>query len=208
MPNETVFVLGAGGHGKVVIDALRTISQSVDVQLFDNSPDVETMMGIVVQEGYPWESSEAVTRVHIAVGSNQQRRRLTQLAMDRGLVFETVIHPTAYVGAGVSIGAGCFIGPQAVINTDAFVGPGTIVNSGAIVEHDCKIGAFSHIAPGAALAGSSVMGENCFLGSNAVLKEGIKVSPNVVIGATSYVNQNIFEEGTFIGSPAKSLNNK
>lgn len=207
MGNKPVFILGSGGHGKVVIDAILCSRPSSQVFLFDNSPKNSSVLGHIVSKGYPWEEANNVAKVHIAVGSNSQRKHLGSLALENGVELETVIHPTAHIGSGVSIGQGCFIGPHAVLNPNCKVGMGTIVNSGAIVEHDCDIGTFSHLAPGAVVAGGVVVGNNCFLGANSVVKEGITIAPGVVIGAITFVNKDIQGAGTFFGVPAQARNN-
>ena len=69
-----------------------------------------------------------------------------------GIHSSAVVDPTAEIGEGASIGAGCYLGPRVVIgaNTrlypnvtvldDSSIGSGTIIWSGTVVRERCRIG--------------------------------------------------------------------
>jgi UDP-3-O-[3-hydroxymyristoyl] glucosamine N-acyltransferase len=71
----------------------------------------------------------------------------------RGVVFEGAVHPTAVVGEGVGLGAGCRIGPGAVIGDGVALGVG------------CEVGARVTVLSGTTLGDRVVVQAGAVLGS-------------------------------------------
>jgi UDP-3-O-[3-hydroxymyristoyl] glucosamine N-acyltransferase len=80
------------------------------------------------------------------------------------------VHPTAIIGAGVSLGDGVHIGPYVVIEQDASIGTGTVVGAHSYLGHGVSIGEDCRIDPGC-----SVM-EGATLGDRVRLRCGARVS--------------------------------
>ncbi len=171
-------VHGAGGHGKVVCATAVLLGYQVH------------------QTDEKWNTSPGDELCHIALGDNRYRK-----GNDRPNL-QTLIHPTAFVDETAKIGAGCYIGPNAVVHTGAKVGRGTIINTGAIVEHDCVVGDWVHLAPGSVLCGAAKVGAGTFVGANAVIKQGVTVGDNVTIGCGAVVLDDK-TEGCWVGNPAR-----
>ena len=138
----------------------------------------------------------------IAVGSNEIRKRIAQM---HGVNFVTLIHPSAQIGAGVSIGEGTVVMAGAVINACAKVGRHCIVNTGAIVEHDNELGDYVHISPRAALGGTVRIGELTHVGIGAAVRNNITICQACTVGAGAAVVKNITDRGVYAGVPARKL---
>lgn len=94
------------------------------------------------------------------------------------------------------------IAHHAHIGPMADIGVGCIINTGAIVEHECCVGDFSHISINATLAGRVKVGHHVFIGAGSVVRDKITIGDNIIIGAGSTVTHDLFEPGTYVGSPA------
>ena len=94
---------------------------------------------------------------------------------------------------------------NACINSSARIGKHCIINTGAIIEHDNIIENFVHISPNSALGGTVRIGENTHIGIGSVVKNNITICKNCTVGAGAVVVKNIEKEGTYIGVPAKKL---
>lgn len=202
---KRVIIIGAGGHAKVVADAVRMGGAEVVGFLDDNASKHgqpfarSTVLGDVASyEKYANESSFI-----IAIGSGEIRKRIYEL-LD-GVEWYTAIHPSAVIADDVVIGEGSFVGALSVISPDSKIGRHSILNTRSVVEHDCFVGDFTHLAPASTLCGESKVGDLCWVGAGATVINGISVCDDVMIGACATVVKDIEECGTYIGTPARKL---
>jgi sugar O-acyltransferase (sialic acid O-acetyltransferase NeuD family) len=208
MPTETVHVLGAGGHARVVIDALlRCGRETQSIALRDDRADLAGILMLGCRIDVPALPEQPLQGwIHAAIGQCQVRQRLLErsgIAASRWLV---VRHPAAVVAASARLGEGSFIGALAVIGPCASIGRSVIVNHGAVVDHDCIVGQFSHIAPRATLGGGVRIGTGVLVGSGATVLPGITVGDQAVIGAGAVVLTDVAPGQTVAGIPAREIN--
>jgi sugar O-acyltransferase (sialic acid O-acetyltransferase NeuD family) len=206
MHTDTIYIVGAGGHAKVVVDAL--LLSGIDgarICLTDGNP---ALSGTRVLD---WTVTTPAVRddmrnacFHVAIGHAGIRARLHAQLLALGGRPMTIVHPRATVSAHATLGHGVFVAAHAVVAPSARVDDGVIVNHGAVVDHDCEVGRFSHIAPTAALAGAVQIGEGVLVGAGARLLPGVHVGDQAVIGAGAVVLDNVPAAQTFIGVPAVS----
>lgn len=205
--SERYAIVGAGGHAKVVLDALLASGHEV-LGLYDDNPmllGVEPIPGVKVlgdTKALQKRLEEGDGAVILAVGENSVRCRLSvRLSVPYGVACS----PSAVLGHGVRIGKGSMILPSATVNIDAVIGDHVILNTSCSVDHDCAIGDFVHIAPGARLGGGVVVGEGTFLGLGSSVIPGIRIGRWSVIGAGAVVTKNIPDNCTAVGVPARII---
>ena len=179
MPTERLFLVGAGGHAKVVLEALRASHPGIAVRVLDQSADRKSLLGLAV-ERMPAALSGAV---HIAIGDNAARARVGQSVSQ----LFTVIHPAAMVSPTARVEDGVFAAALCVIGPEARVGRGAIVNHGAIVDHDCVVDEWSHIAPNATLGGGVSVGRSVLIGAGATVLPGVRIGDRAIVGAGAVV---------------------
>lgn len=201
-----IWVVGSGGHAKVIIDTLRAAGTYEVAGLLDDDPRRlgASVLGIAVRDR---ASPESVARLGIehailAVGANRARAEIaSRLA---GLVsWAVAIHPRAYLAPGVRIGAGTVVFAGAVVQPDSTIGTHVILNTSSSVDHDCVIGNFAHVAPGVHLAGGVAIGEGSLLGIGGNVLPGCSIGPWVTIGAGALVVQDVPGGVTAKGVPAR-----
>ena len=193
---ERLFVFGAGGHAKVVIDAARRQGCEV-LAVFDDDPTRagKPLMDCPIIGGraaWPaWHAAFPAAAGIVAVGDNPARLALAGWLSAQGAVLASVVHPAAIVASSATIGAGCLLMPGAVVNAEVCIGDQVIVNSGAIVEHDCRIGDGAHLAPGSVLCGGVSVGEGTLVGAGAVILPGVAVGAGLLVKAGAVVSRNM-----------------
>ncbi|MEZ5751826.1 MAG: NeuD/PglB/VioB family sugar acetyltransferase [Paracoccaceae bacterium] len=193
-----MILIGAGGHAKVVFDALEAGGYNMSELQLRADKSAPFM-------GRPVSTPEVLPEIkdmdcHVAIGSNEIRHKLIR---DLGEVhgrLRSIRHPRATVSAHARIGDGCFVAAHACVSTDAQLGRGVIVNHGAVVEHDCVIGDAVHVAPGAILGGGVKIGDLVLVGANATVLPGLAVGAGAIIGAGAVVTKNVPEGGVWIGT--------
>lgn len=200
-------IIGAGGHSKVIIEAVLARNQYCALRLVDQDVAKEghIILGSVEVE-FLQEWDTLPRACHIAVGNNATRQQLSELAKRKGKEHATIIHPEASISTSALVGEGCFVASKVVVSAESTIGEGCIINHGAIVDHDCQIGAYSHIAPGSTLTGGVEVGQCSFIGAGATILPMVKIGCNVVVGAGAVVTRNIPDHQTVVGLPGRIVN--
>lgn len=203
--NAPEIIVGAGGHGRVVADALR-LEGRVVAGFVDPDPD-PTSAGLPVlgddEVLRQWPDCGLVNGIGGPVGSELRRRVQTRLEAE-GRRFFGVRHPSAIVAATARLDPTVQLLARAVVQPGAILEAGVVVNTGAIIEHDCVVGAFAHCAPGSILCGGVRVGAGCHIGAGAVIREGVRLGDRVVIGAGAVVVRDCLDAGALLlGVPAR-----
>lgn len=209
MKTMPVIILGAGGHAKVLLDAL--LLTSIPVKgITDTAPEKtgSLILGVTVIGDddlvfrYAPDFYWLVNGVG-SVGSPERRKTVYEKFKKHGYTFAGVLHPSAVVAADVSLGEGVQVMAGAIIQTGSCVGENTIVNTGVRIDHDCVIGAHVHLAPGVTLSGGVRVGENVHIGTAAAVVQGVAIGESAVIAAGAIVTNDIPPGAMAMGVPAR-----
>jgi len=202
-----ILLFGAGGHAKVVFDALQTSAgEQAGLTVVDDNPALvgQDFFGFPVQRGDACEQL-ARFRFHVAIGRNEVRRAVFARLRGRGGVPLTVVHPRAQVSPHARVGEGSFLAAGCIVAPASTIGEGAIVNHAAVVDHDCQVGAFSHIAPNVTLGGNVRIGAGVLVGAAAVVLPGVTVGDGCTIGAGAVVIADVPAATTVVGVPGRKL---
>ena len=201
-------VLGSGGHAKVIIEAVRARSPDRHIVLLDDNAEAtdRTVLGIPVSGPRTWLASNLPgAPVALGIGDNRARLAVLEWLLSQGREVETVIHPSAIVGATVEIGPGAFLAAGSVAIADTRIGRAAIINTAASVDHDCDIGDAVHIGPGVRLCGNVRVGARSLVGVGAAVRPGVTIGADTIIGAGSAVVADLPGGGTYAGCPARPI---
>lgn len=199
--SNKIIILGAGGHAKVIADIALKCGYEVCGFLDDNAK-ADKILGFPIlgkiEDCLKFTDCEFV----IGIGSNAVRKMLSE---KYALSYATLIHPSAQIGAEVTIGNGTVVMANAVINPCTVIGNHVVINTASVVEHDNVIENYVHISPRAVTCGTVKIGEGVHVGAGATVINNISVCSGVIIGAGAAVVKNIAEKGTYVGVPAKII---
>ena len=207
-----VIGLGAGGHARVAIEALRLDGSYELVGLLDRDPNLvgKEVLGVPVlgtDELLPTLTKE----IHCffiglgSIGNTKPRQRLFEYATSLGMSSINIIHPQSIISPSAVIKDGVVILAGAIINSGVSIGTNVIIYTGAIVEHDCRIGDHVVISPGACLCGSVYVGDGAHIGAGATILQGIKIEANSIVGAGAVVLEDVPSGVIVVGVPAKII---
>lgn len=201
--NKKVIIIGASGHGKVIADIVIK-SNDILVGFLDDNVDKDT---IIFQQYKVLGLTKDIENYQdcefiIGIGNNEIRKKI---ADTYNVKWYTAIHPTSIIAEDVCIKEGTCVMARTVINMNAHIGRHCIINTGSIIEHDCIIEDYVHISPSVTLCGGVEIGMLTQIGARAVVRNYKKIIKKCMIGMGSVVVNDILEEGTYIGIPARRI---
>jgi sugar O-acyltransferase (sialic acid O-acetyltransferase NeuD family) len=179
-----VLIVGAGGFGQSVADALAA-KEAIAGFVDDRADLEERVLGIPVLGRVRDLASLRLQhdRLVVAIGDNKLRRKICEAALALDYRLMAVVHRSAWCSPHAHIGDGALVMAGAVVGTAAQVGRGAIVNAAAVVDHHAKVGDFAHLGVSACMAGGALLGEGAWLQEGAVLRAGQTVAANQVVVA-------------------------
>jgi UDP-perosamine 4-acetyltransferase len=205
-----VVIIGAGGHGKVVLDVLRAAGEHEPVAFVDADPGLaNTDVGGVPVIGainlLPRLRQQKVRHAIVAIGDNRARLQYAGLLRAQGFELVSAVHPTAFVSPTARIGVNVVVAPLAAVITEARVGDSSIINTAAVVDHECEVAEGVHIGPGARLAGRVRVEAGAFVGLGASVIQCLTIGRYAMIGAGAVVTADVPEFATAVGVPARVI---
>ena len=188
---KTLLILGAGGYGCTIAEAVQLGSLYTPIGFLDDSyPERTTAFGLPVFGTTEILGSyvQHVDAAVVAIGDNQVRQDLILKLQSAGHQLATIVHPEAKVSPSAVLESGVTVMSGAVIGTQASLGHGVIINAGVTVDHHAEIHDFTHLGVGSCVAGGSVVNEGawlragCVVGYRAAAQAWQILPPGTVLG--------------------------
>lgn len=217
MTSETrdIVVIGAGGHGKDVVQLIRDINRERPVwNLIGFVDDNAELAGRTVG-GAPvigsidvlgdWAAG-TVSAV-CAVGCSRMRMHMQETLKARypWLRYPTLVHPTVVIGDNVTVGEGTIVGALTVLSMDVAIGKHALIHHGCTIGHDSALGDYASIMPGTNVSGNVTVALAAYVGANATLLPGVVVGEYATVGAGAVVTVSLPSHCTAVGVPAKPI---
>jgi len=192
-----IYLYGAGGHAKVILDILKSNDISVP-GIFDDNLDLDSFMGI------PVSHAEIDSPLIISIGNNPVRKTIAE-KINPDLFSPYCSDKSAIISPSASIEKGTVVMQGVVIQSSVKIGKHCIINTRASIDHDCLIEDYVHIAPGTILCGNVEIGEGSFIGAGTTVIPGIKIGKWAVIGAGTIVIKDVPDYAVVVGNPGKII---
>jgi acetyltransferase EpsM len=198
-------IVGAGGHARVVADAVRAASP--DATIIGHLDDDATKHGALIL-GRPVLGPIASIdtwphdAVALAIGDNRIRAALHE-RLTRAHKLPAIVHPRATVAPSATIGDASVLFAGAIVNAAAVLGEDTIVNTGATIDHDSVLEPHAHAGPGSHVNGGCILGRGSFLTTGVIVGHHVTIGPWTIVGAGSVVLTDLPGGVLAHGAPAK-----
>lgn len=88
------------------------------------------------------------------------------------------------------------------------IGKGTIIGVRSHIGHNVKISQGCLIGSGVLIGGSAIIGKDCNIGANATIRNKVKLGKNVTVGMGAVVMNDVPDNCTVVGVPAKIVTKK
>lgn len=196
---EKIWLYGASGHAKVVIEILELNYVPV-MGLFDDNPSIKELLGYPCFGSLP--TPNEVEKLIVSIGDNKLRKKVSERFQKN---YGKAIHPSAQISERTQINEGTVVMGNAIINSGTVIGKHVIINTSASIDHDCQIEDYVHISPNATLCGGVTIGEGTHFGAAAVVIPNIKIGKWATIGAGAVVIRDVPDYAVVVGNPAKII---
>lgn len=212
MNEKKLLIIGAGGHAKVVADAVDDNKYEIVGMLDKDDGRIGDFVNGIPIIGTDHAAElfygKGITNAVIGIGhmgDSHLRNAIFARLKNIGFLMVNVIHKTAFVSKDVVMGEGNVILPHVTINSGAQIGNNNIINTGAILEHEVELGNNVHMAPGTIVCGASRIGDHTFIGAGSTIIQGLTIGNNVLVGAGSTVINSVQDNSLLYGTPAKTV---
>lgn len=209
--SSRVLILGAGGHGRVVLDILQQSGHSDVAGFLDNNVEIHgrRIDGVPVLGGIADVARLAAEHdarsIVIAIGDNGVRRGLARSIRRLGLELVNAIHPSATIAASATLGRNVVAAAGVVVCAHCQIGDSVILNTGCIVDHQTMVGEGAHICPGVRVAGRVKIESGAFLGIGSTVIPKVIIGCEAVVGAGAVVIGDVDAMSTVVGVPARAV---
>jgi sugar O-acyltransferase (sialic acid O-acetyltransferase NeuD family) len=198
-----MYLYGAGGHCKAIIDIIVSDLKLNVSGIYDHSKKLEHILGYPITHTHVEKLNHPPNdHFHICIGDNATREAISKIL---DVNYPVLTHPTSFVSTLSVIGEGTSIMPLTSINAASEIGKHCIINAGAIIGHDVIIGDYSHIAPNSSVAGFVTMEKGVHFGIGASVIQGVHIGKWAVIGAGAVVIKDVPDYAVVVGNPGRVI---
>ncbi len=203
-----IVIVGAGGHGRVVLDILRNNHQFDIAGFIDSNSALhgQTMDGIEILGDLSLIAKFPELGIGgsiVAIGDNRIRQAYAQTLEKAGVSLVSAIHPAASIAGNANIGKNVVIAAGANVCAHVTIEDSVILNTGCIIDHESTIHKSAHICPGVRIAGHVKIKQAAFVGIGATIIQGITIGESAVVGAGAVVLEDVNPYSTVVGVPAR-----
>lgn len=203
---KPLIIIGAGGHGRAVLDAARSSNHNV-LAFVDEKLAGKKVLGVDVVATANEFLEIRNLQFFVAIGDNYRRQQIaTRTKLDLPDASEAIIiHETAYVSPFSSIEGGCVIMAKVVVGANCRIERGCILNTGSQVDHDGYLKEYSSLGPAACLGGAVTLGTRSVVALGSSIKHGLEIGNDTIISAHAYLHQSVPDGVVYAGVPARKI---
>ncbi|MHB1125660.1 MAG: acetyltransferase [Bacillota bacterium] len=200
-------IIGAGGHGKEILEIFLMRKHPVLGLIDDNAGMAGgKVLGVPILGGLSWleENQDKEFACVCAIGNNPVRKHIVERLAGK-VRFINAVHPMAFISPSVQIGSGVMIGAGVILNTDVAINNHVIINTGALVSHETVIEDYGNLNPGSVIAGRVHVEEGAYIGAGATVIQNISIGAWSLVGAGATVIRDVPPYAKVTGVPAKPM---
>ncbi|MDB5120535.1 MAG: sugar O-acyltransferase, sialic acid O-acetyltransferase NeuD family [Sphingobacteriales bacterium] len=207
MDKEFMYLYGAGGHAKVIMEIIK--SYNIQIKgIFDDNIYIRPLCGFQINKGIKISKKGTFPKLElpliISIGDNERRAEIAKLL---DVAYGKAIHSSAIISNNELIEDGTVVLQGAILQNDVSIGKHVLINTAARICNGARIENYAHVSPHSVVSENAVIGEGTHVGAGAVINPNVTVGKWCKIGAGSIVLQDIPDRCTVVGNPMKIIKN-
>lgn len=198
-----IIIIGAGGHAQDVIDIACSAGYSI-LGFLDDNLEGEFILGKI--SDYKKVLSQYKNydiRYTIGINDSIVRQKIDNYLKEFDANPITLVHQSAIIGHNVIISDGCVLGAGTVLTSNVVLGRHVHLNTHASVNQGSIVGDYSTLSPGVKVCGDVKVGKCVQFGASSTVINLINIGNNVKLGAGAVVVNDIPDNVTAKGVPAR-----
>ena len=210
--NQTpILIVGTDPEARIALE----IADQLDVLVFgflteDPEEVTREMNDILVVAELGKKDADTLLddeNVKLVVAATQpsDRRDLAEAIKGSKAEVISLAHPSAQVSQHVKVEKGNLIGAGSSIAPNVIIGEFSYIGAQVSIDVDVEIGEYSTINDGVRIGRAAFIDEEVYIGHGAIIFPGVKIGHKAVVAAGSVVLQDVPEEGSVFGNPAKPV---
>lgn len=211
---EQLLVVGAGGLGREVAEAVRAMNAQQPtwalLGFLDDAPGLAgtTVGGVPVLGPVDAVAEHPDAMLVLTVGSSANLQSRPRIADRLGVEddrYATVVHPAATIAASTTLGPGTVVLAGVVTTADVEIGAHVVLMPQVLLTHDDRVGDHATLAGGVKLAGGVRIEEGAYLGAGSTVREYLTVGGYALVGMGAVVTTDVPPGEVWAGCPAVFL---
>lgn len=206
---KDLYIVGAGGCGREVLQIVKDIHRLQgprwnivgfldDTEMPLGGKDCDYgVVGTIVD--YAPKENDVLA---MAVADPKGKRKLAEMLLARGAVFENIIHPGASLKEFSTMGIGNVVYGGFSMSNNVRVGSFTTLLS-SLVGHDVEIGDYTTISALCNITGYVKIGEGVFIGGSCAIAPHAVIEDGAYVGMGSVVLRRVKAGRKVFGNPAR-----
>lgn len=208
---KDLYIVGAGGFGRELLNLILDIHAisgprwNIKGFLDDTDDPLKgkvcdySVVGTIVD--YMPQPNDVLA---LGIAAPSAKRKLVSMLQSRGAVFESIIHPYAYLGRHSAVGEGVIICGGFSMSVNVQIGNFvTLLSSG--IGHDVQVRDYTTISACCNIMGNVHLGEGVFIGGNVAIAPHANIGDNSYICLGSVVMGSVNPGVKVLGNPAREI---
>jgi sugar O-acyltransferase (sialic acid O-acetyltransferase NeuD family) len=207
--SSTVVIIGAGGHGRAVLDVAISSGRKV-LAFIDEAKAGQDMLNVPIITRLGEIPLPADCAFFVAIGDNSLRQSIVEKTRREmpGHDVAILVHSSSYVSPLASLAPGTIVMSNAFVGPNCTIGEGCILNTGSQIDHDGVMESYSSLGPKACLGGAVKVGVRASVGIGATVKHGVQIGDDSLLAAQAYLHRPMPDGAIYIGTPATFYKNR
>jgi sugar O-acyltransferase (sialic acid O-acetyltransferase NeuD family) len=212
---KEIYIIGASGLAREVGTYIIDLQSSFEIAGFiDRNVEEHKTFRIksreyeVIDEGVFLSRTQKERQypdVVIAVGNPDARVGIVKKYL-KLCSFPNIIHPSVlFLDDNINLGEGNLFAPNCIVHTNVTIGNFNYFNCGVTIGHDAHIDDYNLLNSKVSISGIVHVGNKNLIGANASIMQGVQIGNNNVIGMGSALTNNITNNNTLVGVPARII---
>ena len=199
-------IIGGGRFGRLAENLAIETGEFEDVVFFDDFDNSEQKTIGTIADIETMIAAKRISHLSVAVGYKHFHFRQEVYERFRGkIAFANLIHPSAWVSKGATLGEGVSIYSMVNVETGASIGSNVSVFNQSSITHDVHIADHSFLSVGVAMGGGVQIGKRVFVGVNASIVNDISIGDDSIVCGGTFLTKSLPEQSCVIGNPFREI---